>query len=144
MASRPVLTQRGRVHAFCWLAATAQLSRKRLSASPLKRLSSIFLGGDSFVCKNRVTQREPGMADGYNRSRSSERKLGFFCQGLAFAEVCLAVFERDHGSPPKLADDVLVQVLNGHGHINPPGRDKRMRDQCRACERSEMAQSPEP
>ena len=71
-----------------------QLSHKRLSASPLKGLSSIFLGCDSFVCKNRVTQREPGMADGHNRSRSSERKLAFICQGLAFAEVCLAVRER--------------------------------------------------
>ena len=80
-----------------WLTGT-----ERASVSPLKRLSSIFLGGDSFVCKNRVTQREPGMADGHNRSRSSERKLAFICQGLALAEVCLAVFERDHNQSSSL------------------------------------------
>ena len=78
----------------------------------LKRLSSIFLGGDSFVCKNRVTQREPGIADGHNRSRSSERELAFSCQGLAFAEVCLAVFrEGSWLDPPKLADDVFGACL---------------------------------
>ena len=95
-ASRPCLCLLQRSHRCVlrgWPVHT-QLSHKRLSASPLKGLSSIFLGCDSFVCKNRVTQREPGMADGHNRSRSSERKLAFICQGLAFAEVCLAVRER--------------------------------------------------
>ena len=54
------------VHAFC-----AQMT---LSES-LKRLGSIFLANDSFVFPNRVTQREPGMADGHNRGRSSQREF---------------------------------------------------------------------
>ena len=53
------------------------------------RLRSIFLANDSFVFENRVTQREPGMADSQNRGCSSEREFAFRGQGFAVAEVCL-------------------------------------------------------
>ena len=54
------------------------------------RLRSIFLANDSFVFENRVTQREPGMADSQNRCCSSEREFAFRGQGFAVAEVCHA------------------------------------------------------
>jgi hypothetical protein len=66
------------------------------------RLCGIFLASDSFVFASGVMQREPGMADGHNRGRSSEREFGFRCQGLAFVEVCLALFERDHNQSSSL------------------------------------------
>ncbi len=52
---------------------------------PLMRLRSIFLANE-----NRVTQREPGMADSQNRGCSSEREFAFRGQGFAVAEVCHA------------------------------------------------------
>ena len=64
------------------------------------RLRSIFLANDSFVFENRVTQREPGMADSQNRGCSSEREFCFRGQGFAVVEVCHALLESDHCQPP--------------------------------------------
>ena len=50
-----------------------------------------FLVNDSFVFANRVTKREPGMADAHNRGCSSQREFGFRSQGLALVEVCLTL-----------------------------------------------------
>ena len=72
----------------------------------LMRLRGIFLGSDSFVFTNRVTKRKPGMANGHNRGCSSQREFGFRSQGLALVEVCLALFERDHGLPPEVLEPI--------------------------------------
>ena len=87
---------------------------QRLISESLRRLGSIFLANDSFVFPNRVTQREPGMADGHNRGRSSQREFAFRSQGLALVEVCLALFERDHGLPPKILEPARRQLGVSH------------------------------
>ena len=75
----------------------------------LMRLRSIFLANDSFVFENRVTQREPGMADSQNRGCSSEREFAFRGQGFAVAEVCHALLESDHDQPPS-SPEVLEPI----------------------------------
>ena len=50
------------------------------------------------------------MADGHNRGRSSQREFAFHSQGLALVEVCLALFERDHGLPPKILEPARRQL----------------------------------
>src|SRR6478736_9433748 len=79
---------------------------------PLMRLKSIFLANDSFVFENRVTQREPGMADSQNRGCSSEREFAFRGQGFAAAEVCHALLESDHDQPPSSPE--IVEPIRRH------------------------------
>ena len=85
-----------------------------MGSESLRRLGSIFLANDSFVFANCVTQREPGMADGHNRGRSSQREFAFRSQGLALVEVCLALFERDHGLPPEVLEPSRRQLGVSH------------------------------
>ena len=54
------------------------------------------------------------MADGHNRGRSSQREFAFRSQGLALVEVCLALFERDHGLPPEVLEPSRRQLGVSH------------------------------
>jgi hypothetical protein len=54
------------------------------------------------------------MADAHNRSRSSQREFGFRYQRLALVEVCLALFERDHGLPPEVLEPIRIQLGVAH------------------------------
>ena len=49
------------------------------SASLSRRSGSIFLANDSFVFANRVTHREPGMADGHIVERNHTTSFFFVC-----------------------------------------------------------------
>ena len=55
------------------------------------RLRRIFLANNSFVFANRITQREPGMANNQNCGCSLGREFAFRGQGFAVVQVCHAL-----------------------------------------------------